>query len=71
MDRTIVRCAQGALYSTIWVPLVSLKAVRLGNQRLQRCPVHHKWERVERVDPATLSAEERSQAESIRDIGIP
>jgi hypothetical protein len=71
MKRTIVRCTRGALFSTIWIPLVSFKGLRLGNQRLQRCPVHHKWERVRRVDPAELSAEERAQAESTLDIGIP
>jgi hypothetical protein len=58
-------------FSTIWIPAVSLKAARLGFARLQRCPIHHKWELVKRVDPDTLTTQERTAAESIRDIGIP
>ncbi len=71
VNRKIVRCDSGALYSTIWVPMASLKAVRLGNTRLQRCPVHHRWERARLVDPSSLSADERRAAESVQDIGIP
>jgi hypothetical protein len=39
----IVRCSQGHLFETIWIPLVSFKAVRLGTRRLQRCPIGHHW----------------------------
>lgn len=70
VDRTIVRCASGALYSTIWVPMVSVKAVRLGNARWQRCPVHKRWEMTRRVDPRTLSDAERAAAGEVRDSGI-
>ena len=69
--RTIVRCSQGALYSTIWLPLGSLKAIRLGSTRVQRCPVHHKWERVSKVDPASLTSEELASAMATRDTSIP
>jgi hypothetical protein len=58
----IARCSQGGLFETKWVPLASFKAVRLGSRRLQRCPVHRKWELIERVDPATLSEAQRSEA---------
>jgi hypothetical protein len=58
----VVRCSQGGLFETKWIPLVSFKAVRLGGRRLQRCPVHRKWEAVERVDPATLSKAQQSEA---------
>jgi hypothetical protein len=71
MNRKIVRCSEGALYSTIWIPLVSLKALRLGGRRRQRCPVHHKWEQVELVDPSRLTPEQRAEAESVRDLPIP
>ncbi|WP_328855908.1 hypothetical protein OG579_10615 [Williamsia herbipolensis] len=71
MKRTVVRCASGGLYSTIWVPMVSLKAVRLGGSRWQRCPVHGKWETARPVDPGQLTAEQRRAAEAITDIGIP
>ncbi|MEH3154317.1 MAG: hypothetical protein PGN29_02860 [Gordonia paraffinivorans] len=71
MNRKIVRCDSGALYSSIWIPMVSFKAARLGTSRFQRCPVHHRWERARLVDPSTLSDGERSAAESVQDIGIP
>jgi hypothetical protein len=58
----IARCKQGALFETKWVPWVSFRAVRLGNRRFQRCPVHRRWELVQRVDPATLSEQERAEA---------
>ena len=36
---TVVRCREGHLYTTIWIPGASLKALRLGWARLQYCPV--------------------------------
>ena len=39
----VVRCTEGHLFTTIWVPGVSLKAVRLGWFRFQRCPVGEHW----------------------------
>jgi len=33
-----VRCSAGHLFTTIWIPLASLKSVRLGDRRYQRCP---------------------------------
>ncbi|MCG3756406.1 hypothetical protein [Amycolatopsis sp. Poz14] len=35
-DYTIVQCSEGHYFSTIWLPLVSFKAIRLGDRRLQR-----------------------------------
>jgi hypothetical protein len=58
----VVRCSRGGLFETKWIPLVSFKAVRLGRRRFQRCPVHRKWEVVERVDSATLSKAQQSEA---------
>ena len=58
----IVRCKQGSLFETKWVPLVSFKAVRLGARRIQRCPIHSRWETVERVDEISLTDQERSDA---------
>lgn len=68
---TIVRCSAGHLFETIWVPLASLKAVRLGPRRYQHCPVGHHWAMVERVDPATLTSEEIAEAQSHHDLRIP
>ncbi len=62
MAVVIARCSQGALFETQWVPLASFKAIRLGRKRLQRCPVHRRWQIIERVDPASLTAEQRADA---------
>jgi hypothetical protein len=61
----IVRCGRGHLYSTIWLPAASVKSLRLGPWRVQRCPVGHHWSLVTQVDPATLTADERA-AEDVR-----
>lgn len=37
----VVRCTRGALFETLWLPMVSLTSM-LGSRRLQRCPVHHR-----------------------------
>ena len=71
MQRTIVRCSRGALYSTIWNPWGSLKAIRLGPVRIQRCPVHHRWEKTRRVDPGALTPRQLEQARSTIDTRIP
>ncbi len=67
----IVRCKAGHLYTTTWVPLGSLKAVRLGRRRFQFCPVGRHWSTVERVDPTTLREDERRDALAQHDIHIP
>jgi len=58
----IVRCMRGSLFETVWIPLVSLKAIRLGPLRIQRCPIHRRVEIVQPVNPATLSDAERAEA---------
>jgi hypothetical protein len=67
----VVKCSQGHLFTTIWIPLVSLKAVRLGDQRWQRCPVGRHWALIHRVPEAELSAAERAEAAAHHDIRIP
>ncbi len=67
----IVRCKDGHLFTTTWIPLVSFKAVRLGWRRFQRCPVGRHWTTVERVDEASLTPDELEQALGIHDIRIP
>jgi hypothetical protein len=34
----VVRCRRGHVFTTIWVPGASIKALRLGPWRVQRCP---------------------------------
>jgi hypothetical protein len=67
----IVRCRQGHLFTTIWVPLASLKAVRLGWWRFQRCPVGGHWSLVSPVRESELTEEERLAAKAAKDIRIP
>lgn len=68
---TVVRCRQGHLFTTIWIPGVKLKALDLGVARLQRCPVGHHWTLVTPVKAATLTEEERRDAAEHRDVRIP
>jgi hypothetical protein len=67
----IVRCRQGHLFTTIWLPGASLKSIRLGWARIQRCPVGKHWSIVTPVRESDLSAEERRSAHAVRDIRIP
>ena len=67
----IVRCRKGHLFTTIWVPGVSLKAVRLGWLRLQYCPVGKHWTLVIPVKGSDLTDEERQAAQEHHDLQIP
>jgi hypothetical protein len=66
-----VRCSANHVYTTIWVPLGSLKAVRLGRRRFQHCPVGRHWAWVTRLDAGSASAEELQAAARVHDTGIP
>jgi hypothetical protein len=68
---TVVRCRDGHLFTTLWIPGGSLKAVRLGWWRLQRCPVGKHWSLVTPVTVSTLSEVERQLASQRRDVRIP
>jgi hypothetical protein len=67
----VVRCREGHLFTTIWIPGVSFKAVRLGWARLQRCPVGKHWTLVTPVRNSDLTDEERRVASEHRDVRIP
>jgi hypothetical protein len=67
----IVRCRQGHLYTTLWIPAVSMKSLRLGPWRVQRCPVGHHWSLVTPVDERKLSGSERRRAREQHDIPLP
>jgi len=67
----IVRCRQGHLFTTIWLPGASLKSIRLGWARIQRCPVGKHWTIVTPVREADLGDDERRSARATRDIRIP
>lgn len=68
---TIVRCRAGHLFTTIWIPGASLKAVRLGMVRWQRCPVGKHWTTVRPVREADLTDTDRQLAARYRDVRIP
>lgn len=66
-----VRCSAGHVFTTTWVPMASLKAVRLGNRRYQHCPVGHHWATVSIIDPHELTADDRAAAAAVHDVRIP
>ena len=68
---TIVRCRSGHLFTTIWIPGASLKAIRLGWMRFQYCPVGKHWTLVTPVKDSDLTDENRRIAAENRDIRIP
>jgi hypothetical protein len=67
----IVRCRAGHLFTTLWVPAASVKSLRLGLWRVQRCPVGHHWSLVTPVNERELSEDERRFAQEHRDIPLP
>jgi hypothetical protein len=67
----VVRCREGHLFTTIWVPGVSVKAVRLGPWRIQRCPVGRHWTLVSPVRRSELTEEQERIASESRDIRLP
>lgn len=68
---TIVRCRQGHLFTTIWIPGVKLKELDLVVARVQRCPVGKHWSLVLPVRPVDLTEEERQFAREHHDTRIP
>lgn len=65
-----VRCRDGHLFTTIWVPLASLKAVRLGDRRYQRCPVGRHWSIVRPLAAGAADAD-LAAAAAVHDARIP
>jgi hypothetical protein len=66
-----VRCRKGHLFTTIWVPFGSLKALRLGRKRFQYCPVGHHWTMVTLVDEASARRKDLAKAAKVRDLSLP
>ena len=67
----VVRCRRGHLFTTIWIPGVSVKSIRLGWWRIQRCPVGPHWSIVVPVREMDLSRRESRRAHELRDIRVP
>ena len=67
----VVRCRDGHLFTTLWIPGVKLKAVDLGLVRFQYCPVGKHWSLVAPVRDSDLSDEDRQVAAQHRDAPVP
>jgi hypothetical protein len=68
---TPVRCHQGHLFTTIWIPGLSIKSIRLGWWRVQRCPVGQHWALVRPVRPADLGEAELGELAAHHDVRVP
>jgi SAM-dependent methyltransferase len=67
----VVRCRQGHVFSTVFIPGGSLKAIRLGLWRVQWCPVGRHIDLVRLVKDADLTEAEREFAAAHHDVPVP
>jgi hypothetical protein len=67
----VVRCRGGHLFTTIWIPGGSFKAIRLGLIRFQHCPVGDHWTFVTPVRDSDLTDDERRIAGQYHDMRMP
>lgn len=67
----VVRCRAGHLFTTLWLPGASVKSLRLGPWRLQRCPVGGHWSLVTPVNKSDLTEDELRLAAERHDIRLP
>ena len=67
----VVRCRQGHVYTTIWIPGVKLKGLDLVVARVQYCPVGKHWSLAIPVRDADLTEGERQFARAHHDLPIP
>jgi hypothetical protein len=67
----IVRCRDGHLFMTTWIPMMSLKAIRFGLVRVQHCPVGEHVVAVRLMRNEDLTPAERREAGRHHDSGVP
>ena len=67
----VVRCSDGHLFTTIWIPGASVKSIRLGWWRIQRCPVGAHWSVVTPVREDELGPRRRRAARRQLDTRLP
>lgn len=67
----VVRCHQGHLFTTLWIPGASVKSLRFLWWRVQRCPVGNHWSLVTPVREAELNEDERRLAHERHDVWLP
>jgi hypothetical protein len=68
---TIVRCREGHLFTTVWIPGASLKAIRLGPVRFQYCPVGDHVTFIVPVRDQDLTEAQRQLAHLYHDRRVP
>ena len=66
-----VRCRQGHLFTTTWIPGASIKALRLGLWRVQWCPIGRHIDLVRLVRESDLSPAELAFASEHHDLPVP
>jgi hypothetical protein len=67
---TVVRCTHDHVFTTWWIPGVSIKAFRFLWWRLQYCPVGQHLALVTPVDMSTLTDQEITAATTKHDLHI-
>jgi hypothetical protein len=67
----VVRCRAGHVFSTVWIPGASLKALRLGLWRVQWCPVGKHVALVRLLKDAEVTDDIRELAAAHHDLRIP
>jgi hypothetical protein len=67
----VVRCREGHLFTTLWIPGVKLKGLDLGIARWQRCPVGEHWSLVVPMRDRDLTEAEREFAAAHHDVWLP
>lgn len=67
----VVRCRDGHVFTTIWIPAASVKSIRLGWWRIQRCPVGGHLSLVSPVPRSELTAAEKRRARRHHDVRLP
>lgn len=67
----VVRCRDGHLFTTLWLPAVSVKALRFGPWRVQRCPVGGHWSLITPVRESGLTTDELATAREHHDLPLP
>lgn len=68
---TVVRCRDGHLFTTIWIPGASFKSIRIGWYRWQHCPIGDHWTWVVPVRDDDLTPQDRMRAELHHDVPLP
>jgi hypothetical protein len=67
----IVRCRDGHLFMTTWIPMMSFKAIRFGLVRIQYCPVGDHTTAVRLMRDEDLTPAQRLAAGRHHDNGVP